>query len=96
MITISDGVLKHIIRKHGADFSRLLGITRLDELRRLLKEALTNPDETHVDARNPRAKFFLKKKDALWLLIVVVGREVKTAYLISFKTYKRLAYRRWL
>jgi hypothetical protein len=38
----------------------------------------------------------LKKVDGLWLTIIVLENEVRTAYLISSKTYKRFVARRWL
>jgi hypothetical protein len=93
---IPEEVLKHVIRKHGVGFSRVLGINRLDLLKRLLEEALINPDEVHMDSYNPSIKYFLKKVDGLWLTIIVLENEVRTAYLISSKTYKRFVARRWL
>jgi hypothetical protein len=50
----------------------------------------------HIDAYNPSIKYFLRKVDGLWLIIVAFENEVKTAYLISSKTYERFVARRWL
>jgi len=87
---IPEEVLRHIIRKHGRDFSRVLGINRLDLLKRLLEEALASPDEVHLDAHNTSIKYFLKKVDGLWLTIIVLENEVRTAYLIDSKHIKDL------
>jgi hypothetical protein len=51
-------------------------------LKRLLEEALINPDEVHLDAHNP-IKYFLKKVNGLWLTVIVLENEVRTAYLIT-------------
>ena len=48
----------------------------------------------HIDAYNPSIKYFLKKVDDLWLIIVALENDVKTAYLISSKTYERFVARR--
>jgi hypothetical protein len=93
---IPEEALKHVIRKHGVDFSRVLGINRLDLLKKLIEETLANPDEVHLDAHNPSIKYFLKKVDGLWLTIIVLENGVRTAYLISSKTYKRFVARGWL
>jgi hypothetical protein len=93
---IPEEVLKHIIRKHGMNLSRVLGINRLDLLKRFIEETLANPNEVHIDAYNPSIKYFLRKVDGLWLIIVAFENEVKTAYLISSKTYERFVARRWL
>jgi hypothetical protein len=55
---------------------------QLDLLKRLLEEALINPDEVHLDAHNP-IKYFLKKVNGLWLTVIVLENEVRTAYLIT-------------
>jgi len=92
---ISEEVLVHIIRRHGRDFSKMLGINKLSPLKKLLEDALANPDEVRLDAYSPDVKYFLKRVNDLWLMIVVLEDEVKTAYLISPKTYKRFASKRW-
>jgi hypothetical protein len=88
-------VLVHIVRRHGRDFSRLLGINSLDSLKRLLEDALVSPDEVRLDTRSSDVRYFLKKVNGLWLMVVVLEDEVKTAYLISPKTYKRFSSKRW-
>lgn len=67
----------------------------MDSLKRLLEDALVSPDEVRLDARSPDVRYFLKKVNDLWLMVVVLEDEVKTAYLISPKTYKRFSSKRW-
>lgn len=93
---VSEDVLRHIARRHGRDFRRMLGVGRLDLLRGLLEGALAGPDEVRLDAHNPSVRYFLKRVDGLWLTIVLLDDEVRTAYLISSRTYRRLAARRWM
>ena len=63
-------------------FSKVLGINRLD----LLKRLLASPDGVHLDAHNLSISYSLKKVNGLWLTIIVLENEVRTAYLISSKT----------
>ena len=66
----------------------------MDSLKRLLEDALVSPDEVRLDTRSSDVRYFLKKVNGLWLMVVALEDEVKTAYLISPKTYKRFSSKR--
>ncbi len=93
MVVISENVLRHILRRHR-DLTRLMGVKSVEELKEILTNVVEAPDEVHVDLLN--VKYFLKKIDALYLNVIVVNDAVKTAYLISSKTYNRLREKRWV
>ncbi len=92
MIVIPEGVVKHVLKKHR-DLVVLLGVRDVDELKRVIREVVENPDEVHVDVYGVR--YFLKKLDDKWINVVVVGSVVKTAYIIGLRTYLKLRERRW-
>ena len=92
MIVIPEGVVKHVLKKHR-DFVVMLRVRDVDELKRVIREVVENPDEVHVDAYGVR--YFLKRINDKWINIIVTGDSVKTAYIIGLRTYLRLRERRW-
>ncbi len=93
MVIVSEYVLKHILRKHR-DITRLMGIENVEELRKLITSVIEKPDGTYVDTFG--TKYFLKKTDELYFNTIVAGDSVKTAYLISAKSYKRFKEKKWV
>lgn len=91
-ITVTEDVVDHVVRKHSEMLS-LLGLTRKGFVK-LLCNALEEPNEVYVDVYDSR--YFLKKLDDLCLNVIVGEETVKTAYLISLKTYSRMRRKRWL
>ena len=91
-IAVAEEVVDHIVRKHS-DMLSLLGLVREDFVK-LLSSVLEEPDEVYVDVYDFR--YFLKKTDDLRLSVIVGEETVKTAYLISQKTYFRMRKKRWL
>lgn len=61
---------------------------------KLLCDVLQEPNEVYVDVYDSR--YFLKKLDDLYLNVIVSEQMVKTAYLISQKTYSKMGSKRWL
>lgn len=92
MIVIPEGVVKHVLKKHR-DFVVMLRVRDVDELKRIIREVVENPDEVHVDAYGVR--YFLKRINDKWINVIVTGDSVKTAYIIGLRTYLRLRERRW-
>lgn len=92
MIVIPEGVVKHVLKKHR-DFVVMLRVRDVDELKRVIREVVENPDEVHVDAYGVR--YFLKRINDKWINVIVTGDSVKTAYIIGLRTYLRLRERRW-
>ncbi len=95
MHKISEDVLRHIMRRHGYDIRKTLRILTLEELKRIIIDTINNPSEVYQDVHNPDVRYYLKRLGDLWLNVVVRGNEVKTAYLIGAKSYKRFKTRRW-
>ncbi|MCP8313069.1 MAG: hypothetical protein H3Z53_01670 [archaeon] len=93
MVIISKNILKHVLRKHR-DIAKLIDVKGVEELRRIIADVVENPDEAYMDALD--VKYFLKKIDELYINIVVLNDTVKTAYLISPKTYYRLRRKKWV
>lgn len=91
-VAVAEDLVDHVVRKHSEMFS-LLGLTREDFVK-LLCSVLKAPDEVYVDAYD--FKYFLKKMGDLRLNVIVGEETVKTAYLISQKTYFRMRRKRWL
>ncbi len=91
-VTITREVLDHIQRKHPQMFS-MVGLSR-EQLVSSLVQALGNPDEVYVDTSGSR--YCVKRIDALYLNVIVVGETVKTAYLMGNRTYRRMRKTRWL
>jgi len=91
-VVITEDVIDHVIRKHSEILS-LLGLTRKGFVK-LLRSALGEPNEAYVDVHDSR--YFLKRLDHLYLDVVVGEGIVRTAYLISSKTYSRMRRKRWL
>jgi len=92
LIVIPEGVVKHVLKKHR-DFVVMLRVRDVDELKRVIREVVENPDEVHVDAYGVR--YFLKRINDKWINVIVTGDSVKTAYIIGLRTYLRLRERRW-
>jgi hypothetical protein len=92
MVIISENVLRHILRRHR-DIARLMNVENARELEKVIANVVETPDEVYVDLFN--VKYFLKKINELYINVVVVNDTVKTAYLISSKTYHRSRERRW-
>ncbi|MEM3713290.1 MAG: hypothetical protein QXR97_07130 [Thermoproteota archaeon] len=93
MTIVSDNVLRHILRKHR-DTTRLMGVRDIEELRKIIISVIKEPDEAYMDKFD--TKYFLKKIDELYVNTIVVEDSVKTAYLISTKSYKRFRERKWV
>jgi len=91
---ISKDALRHVWRKHP-DLARILGLGDVEDLLRQIMQVLENPDEIHVDRFRSNVKYYLKKIDDLWINIILVDNIIKTAYLISFKSYRKFRERRW-
>jgi len=91
-IAITEDVVDHVIRKHSEILS-LLGLTRKGFVK-LLRSALEEPNEAYVDVYDSR--YFIKRLNDLYLNVVVSEETVRTAYLISPKTYSRMRRKRWL
>ena len=91
-VILTEGIIAHIVRKH----SEILSLLSLDRqgFVELLHSALKEPNEVYADAY--QSKYFLKKLDNLHLNVVVSEGIVKTAYLISGKTYSKMRKKRWL
>ncbi|MGC8933289.1 MAG: hypothetical protein ACP5LQ_08385 [Candidatus Methanodesulfokora sp.] len=91
---VSQATLRHIFERHK-DLVRALGIVSLEELKDEIMLIMQNPDEVHVDISRSDVKYYLKKLDDVWAMVILVGGDVKTAYLIGLKSYKRFEGRRW-
>lgn len=91
-LIITEDVVDHVIRKHSEVLS-LLGLTR-EGFVKLLRSSLEEPNEAYMDIHDSR--YFLKRLNDLYLNVVVSSDTVRTAYLISLKTYSRMRKRRWL
>jgi len=93
-IEIPESVLRHILGKHR-DVALMLSIESLAELRDVIIEILRKPDEVHSDRYG--VKYLLRRIDERhWLNVVVQGSSVRTAYIISLETYRKLRRKRWL
>jgi hypothetical protein len=92
-IRVPDRVLKHIMSKHR-DFTAILNVKGIDELKQLIKDVLESPDEVYSDEYG--VKYFLKRINDHWINVVVAEDTVKTAYIIGSRTYRRLRRRKWL
>lgn len=57
---------------------------------------MNNLSEVHQDIHNFNVRYYLKKLNDLWLNVIVQGNEVKTAYVISTKSYNKFKARRWI
>jgi hypothetical protein len=93
MVIISEYVLKHILRRHR-DIARLMNIEDIGRLKEVILNIVEAPDEVYMDLFN--IKYFLRRIDELYVNVVVSNDRVKTAYLISSKTYHRLRGKRWV
>ena len=91
-VALIEDVVDHVARKHSEVLS-LLSLVR-EGFVKLLCSSLEDPDEAYLDVRG--SKYFLKRVDGLYLNVVVSGDTVRTAYLISSRTYSRMRRRRWL
>lgn len=91
-VAITEDVVDHVIRKHSEILS-LLGLTKKGFVK-LLRSALEETNEAYVDVYD--SKYFLKKLNDFYLNVIVSEGTVKTAYLISSKTYSRMRRKRWL
>ncbi|MEM2972477.1 MAG: hypothetical protein QW270_08705 [Candidatus Bathyarchaeia archaeon] len=91
-VVLARSVIDHVVRKH----SEVLSLLNLDKqgFVKLLHIALKEPNEAYTDAY--QSKYFLKKLNNLYLNVVVSEGTVKTAYLISWKTYSKMRKKRWL
>jgi len=94
MAIISEDFLRHIYEKHK-DLVEMLNIKDMRELKELILNVLQNPDEIHEDKYKNYVKYYLKKINTLWINTVLVYNTVKTAYLISSKSYRRFKEKRW-
>lgn len=91
-IAVTEDVVDHVVRKHSEILS-LLALTRKGFVK-LLCNVLQEPNEVYVDIYDSR--YFLKRVDDLYLNVIVSEQIVKTAYLISQKTYSKMRSKRWL
>jgi len=91
----SQAILKHIYEKHK-DLIKILNIKNIDELKTIIINVLWKPDEIYLDKYRSNVKYYLKRINDLWINIILIGNIVKTAYLISSKSYKRYRDKRWL
>ena len=57
---------------------------------------VNNPSEVHQDIHNPSVRYYLRRLNDLWLNMAIQGNEVKTAYIISTKSYNKFKTRRWM
>ncbi len=94
MVRVSQATLKHIFEKHQ-DLIRVLGIDSLEKLREVIVRIVEKPDEIYVDAGRNDVKYYLKKLDDEWITVILVGDEVKTAYLIGLESYRKFRRKRW-
>ena len=94
LINISKDTLRHIYEKHE-DLIKILSIKDMEELKEAILDVLQDPDEIHEDKYKNYVKYYLKKINALWINVVLVYNTVKTAYLISPKSYRKFKEKRW-
>jgi len=90
---ISQSVLLHIFNKHK-DLVKKLSVNSPEMLKQTLMNILKKADEVYVDAFE--VKYYIKNINNLHINVVVKDDEVKTAYLLSTKTYNRMRRRRWI
>lgn len=91
-VAVTEDVVDHVVRKHSEVLS-LLGLTRKGFVG-LLRNVLEEPNEVYADVYG--SKYFLKKLNDLYLNLIVSEEIVKTAYLISPRTYFKMRRKRWL
>jgi hypothetical protein len=65
-----------------------------NDLVKLIINTLENPNQIYIDNRG--GKYFLKKYNELYFNVIVHENIIRTAYLISSKTYLRMVKKRWL
>ena len=84
--------IDHILRKH----KEMISILNLkgNDLVKLIINTLENPNQIYID--NKGGKYFLKKYNELYFNVIVHENIIRTAYLISSKTYLRMVKKRWL
>jgi len=94
LINISENTLRHIYEKHE-DLVKILRVRDVEELKEVILDVLQDPDEIYEDKYKNYVKYYLKKINALWINVVLVHNTVKTAYLISSKSYRKFKEKRW-
>ncbi len=93
MVRISQATLRHIFEKHK-DLVKVLGIDNLEKLREVIMQIVENPGKIHVDVIKNDVTYYLKKLDDMWIVIILVGDAVRTAYLIGLESCGKFGRRR--
>jgi len=91
--SVSWSTLRHVFTKHK-DLVKALGVRDLKELYDKLKISIEHADEVYADMFN--VKYYIKKLNELYANVIVYGNVVKTAYLLSPKTFNRMRRKRWI
>jgi len=91
--SISQRILRHIFIKHK-DLAKALDVKNTEELYDKLKNLIEHADETYTDIFN--ATYYVKKINELYVNIIIYGNVVKTAYLLSHKTYNKMKRKKWI
>ena len=91
--SISQGILRHIFIKHK-DLAKALGAKNTEELYDKLKNLIEHADDIYTDVFT--ARYYVKKINELHVNIIIYGNVVKTAYLLSHKTYNKMKRKKWV
>ena len=93
-LKISSDTLTHIWKKHW-DLVKTLEVRDLEELLEMIMQILEHPDEVYEDRVRSDIRYYIRRIDDFWVNVVLMGDTVKTAYLISLKSYRKFREKRW-
>jgi len=93
-IKVPENAIKHIMKRHK-DWIKMLGLEDVEEIRRLINEIISQPDEVYKDNIRRNVKYYLRKLDDKFLCVIVRNDEVATAYLINWEKYNKYRVKRW-
>jgi hypothetical protein len=74
----------------------MLGLRSKLEIKEFITQVITRPDEKYVDKYDQDVEYYLRKLNDKFLCVIVVRKDVVTAYLINQKKYNKYRATRWL
>lgn len=92
-IEVSSTLYFHVKKRH-LDVFKVLGVSDENSFVQAVGKVVRGPNEVYSDGAG--TLYYLCKVNDLYVNVIVFKNSIKTVYLLSLRSYRRMRFKKWL